>query len=75
MSNTVNANSIRQLIITALLAGDDTKTIAATIQAKHPESAAAKKSVKHIAWYRAQLRKSGALPKFQAVTMSAPAAE
>lgn len=63
MSNTVNPNSIRQTVITALMAGADTKSIAEQLKAKFPESAAAAKSVKHIAWYRATLRKQGLLPK------------
>jgi hypothetical protein len=46
-----------------LLDGATTKAITETIQAKFPQSAAAKKSVKHIAWYRAQLRKDGKMPK------------
>lgn len=61
--NAVNPNSIRQLICTALLAGADTKSITEKIKAVHPNSKAAEKSVKHIAWYRADLRKRGLLPK------------
>ncbi len=72
--NAVNPNSIRQMVCTALLAGKDTKTIAEQIQAAHPNSAAAAKSTKHIAWYRADLRKKGLLPK-PGQMIAAPAAE
>jgi hypothetical protein len=61
--NIVNPNSIRQIIRTALLRNTPTKDIAAMITKAHPNSAAAAKSVKHIAWYRAQMRKNGELPK------------
>ncbi len=62
----VNPNSIRQTILTALLAGQDTKTISATLTERFPASMAAAKSVKHIAYYRSELRKAGRLPAFQA---------
>ena len=73
MSNIVNPNSIRQTVITMLLAGADTKSIAASVQEKFPQSAAAAKSTKHIAWYRADLKKRGLLPV--AGVETAPAAE
>ena len=60
--NITNPNSIRQIIMTAILAGESTKDIAVKVQAAHPDSAAAKKSVKHIAWYRARMKKDGLLP-------------
>lgn len=62
-SGKVNPESIRQTICLALLAGATTKDIAAVLQDKYPESAAARKSVIHIAFYRAKLRKSGHLPR------------
>lgn len=56
----VNPNSIRQIVRTMLLGGSDTKTIAAVLLDRFPTSAAAAKSVKHIAYYRAQLKKEAA---------------
>lgn len=61
--NAVNPNSIRQMVCTALLNGETTEQITEKIKAAHPNSAAAAKSVKHIAWYRADLRKRGLLAK------------
>lgn len=55
--------SIRQIIRGGLLAGETTKEIAAKVQAAFPDSAAAKKSAKHIAWYKATMKKAGELPK------------
>ncbi len=60
--NAVNPNSIRQLIMTSIIAGKTTKEIAVELAAKHPDSAAAKKSSKHIGWYRARMKKDGMLP-------------
>jgi hypothetical protein len=60
--NATNPNSIRQNIIGMILAGKPTKEIAEMLTAKFPESAAAKKSAKHIGWYRARLKKDGKLP-------------
>lgn len=54
--------SIRQICMTGILAGKSTKEIAAEIQAAHPASAAAAKSAKHIAWYKATMKKAGQLP-------------
>lgn len=62
----VNPESTRQLIRTALLAGQGTKEIAAMLQERKPGTAAALKSDRHIAFYRAKLRKEGLLPKPQA---------
>ena len=56
----VNPNSIRQTIRTMLQAGASTKEIAAVLAEKFPTSAAAAKSVKHIAYYRAELKKEAA---------------
>lgn len=48
--------TIKSVIVTALHAGLGTKEITALIQAEFPESAAARKAEKHIAWYRSKLR-------------------
>lgn len=64
--NITNPRSIRQIILTGLMAGQSTKEIAALVVAAHPDSAAAKKSVKHIAWYRAWLKKNPAQAASQA---------
>lgn len=55
--NIVNPGSIRQIVLTALQQGKTTEEITAMIRAAHPESAAAAKPTKHIAWYRAYLKK------------------
>lgn len=57
-----NAKSIRQIIMGGILVGKPTKEIAAEVQAAYPDSAAAKKSAKHIAWYRSDMKKRGLLP-------------
>jgi ribosomal protein L11 methylase PrmA len=54
--------SIRQLIMSGILAGKPTKEIAAAVQAEFPTSAAAAKSTKHIAWYRSRMKKDGQIP-------------
>lgn len=54
--------SIRQICRKGILAGTPTKEIAAEITLHHPTSAAAAKSGKHIAWYRATMKKAGELP-------------
>lgn len=54
--------SIRSYIRTNLLAGTPTKVIGEGLARFFPDSAAARKSVKHIAFYRAQMRKAGELP-------------
>ncbi len=66
--NAVNPNSIRQLVMTMILAGASTKDIGTELQAKHPESAAAKKVSKHVGWYRARMKKDGLLPIAAKVT-------
>lgn len=58
-----NPGSIRQGIRTRLLAGEDTKQIAAWLAEAKPGTAAAAKSTIHIAFYRSKLRKEGLLPK------------
>lgn len=58
-----NPGSIRQGIRSRLLAGEDTKTIAAWLAEAKPGTAAAAKSTIHIAFYRSKLRKEGLLPK------------
>jgi hypothetical protein len=49
--------SIRSLIMSEITAGTPTKEIAAKVQAQFPGTAAATKSVKHIAWYRSRMKK------------------
>lgn len=56
-------DSIRQTIRQGLLAGQDTATLTASLQAKFPTSKAALKAPKHIAFYRSKLRAEGLLPK------------
>lgn len=61
--NIINPSSIRQIVLTALTAlqqGKTTAEITTLIQAAHPNSAAAAKPTKHIAWYRAYLKKNPA---------------
>lgn len=58
-----NANSIRKTIREGLLAGDSTETIAARLKELFPNSMAAAKSSKHIAFYKSLMRKAGELPK------------
>lgn len=58
-----NANSIRKTIRDGLLAGDSTETIAARLKELFPNSMAAAKSSKHIAFYKSLMRKAGELPK------------
>ena len=49
--------SIRSLIMSEITKGTPTKEIAALVQAQFPGTAAATKSVKHIAWYRSRMKK------------------
>ena len=51
--------SIRQLVLTGILAGKKNAEIAQEIIKFHPASAAAKKSSKHINWYRSYAKKNG----------------
>lgn len=60
-TSTVNPNSIRQICLRGFLAGKPRTEIAAEIQAAHPDSAAARKSVKHIAWHYGDMKKRGLL--------------
>lgn len=53
-----NKRSIRQICLQGIAAGMSTKDIAAIIVAEYPDSAAAHKSAKHIAWYRAWVKKN-----------------
>lgn len=62
--------SIRSLIRTQLLLGTPTKEIGAMLTVHFPQSAAAAKSVKHIAFYRAQMKKAGELPVVRQATAS-----
>lgn len=52
----VERKTIKSVIVAGLRAGLGTKEIAAQVQAAFPNSAAARKSEKHIAWYRSKLR-------------------
>ena len=49
--------SIRQIVLRGLKEKRSTASIAAVIQELHPDSAAARKSAKHIAWYRGMVKK------------------
>lgn len=51
--------SIRQTIRQGILAGQSTKDLTATVQARFPGSAAARKPAKHIAHYRCLMKKAG----------------
>jgi hypothetical protein len=46
-----------------LLSGASTKEIAVVLVARFPDSAAARKSVVHVAYYRSELRDEGLLPR------------
>jgi hypothetical protein len=48
--------TIKSVIVTGLRNGLGTKEITALLQDQFPASAAARKAVKHIAWYRSRLR-------------------
>ena len=48
--------TIKSVIVNGIRAGLGTKDIAALVRERFPESAAARKSEKHIAWYRSKLR-------------------
>lgn len=49
--------SIRSLIMAGITVGRSTKEIAADVQAQFPNTQAAAKSTKHIAWYRSRMKK------------------
>lgn len=49
-------DTIKHLILSGLKAGLSTKEIAAQLLETYPSSAAAAKSVKHIAWYRTKVK-------------------
>jgi hypothetical protein len=53
--------SIRSLIRGMLLDGATTQEITAKVIQFHPTSAAAAKPAKHIAWYKATMKKAGEL--------------
>ena len=61
MSNQAKPDSIRQICLRGFLAGTSRKDIATEIQAKHPDSQAAKLSTKHIAWHYGDMKKKGLL--------------
>ena len=50
--------SIREICLTGIAQGRNTPSIAAVIKELHPDTAAAEKSAKHIAWYRAWAKKN-----------------
>lgn len=54
----VNPNSIRQTILTMLGEGKNTKEIEAVLKERFPNSMAAQKAVRHVAWYKAQIKKA-----------------
>lgn len=49
-------DTIKHLIVSGIKAGKTTKEIAAELVAAFPNSAAAAKTVKHIAWYRTKVK-------------------
>lgn len=51
--------SIREICLTGIANGVNTPSIAAVIKQLHPDSQAAEKASKHIAWYRAYAKKHG----------------
>ena len=53
--------SIRQICLQGFLAQKSRKEIAAEITEHHPNSAAAAKSAKHIAWHYGDMKKRGLL--------------
>lgn len=61
VGNGAAPKSIRQLIMGSILAGKPTKEIAEAVKAAFPNSQAAAKSTKHIAWYRSRMKKDGQL--------------
>lgn len=61
----VNPKSIRQTVMRMLGEGKATKEIAEVLKSEFPGTAAAAKSDKHIAFYRAKMRQDGTLPKYQ----------
>lgn len=71
MSNT-NPQSIRQICLKGFLAQEPRETIAARIKELHPNSKAAEKSTKHIAWHYGDMKKAGLL---DAVLEGAPTSE
>ena len=59
---TTPKDSIRRTIREGLLAGQSTADITATVKEKFPQSQAAAKPAKHIAFYRSHMKKAGELP-------------
>lgn len=68
---TVNTNttpeshvpSIRSLMIEGILMNIPKATIRSAVERHHPMAAGATKFAKHLAWYRADLKKKGLLPE------------
>ena len=53
-----NTNTIKHLITTGIRDGKTTEQIADELAERFPNSAAAAKSVKHIAWYRTKMKQN-----------------
>lgn len=58
-SRRTDVPSIREICLTGIANGVNTPSIASVIKQFHPDTAAAAKSSKHIAWYRAWAKKHG----------------
>jgi hypothetical protein len=56
-----NPTSIRQICLNGFLAGKTRAAIAEEIKAQHPNSQAAAKSARHIAWHYGDMKKQGLL--------------
>lgn len=63
MANNTNPNSIRQICLRGFINGTPRAEIARQIADAHPNSMAASKSVKHIAWHFGDMKKRGIIPK------------
>lgn len=72
MANNTNPNSIRQICLRGFIAGKSRAEIAAEIVAVAPDSMAAVKSVKHIAWHFGDMKKRGVIPKDTVLAKNAP---
>jgi len=72
--NSVNPNSIRQVLRNGLIAGQTTVQLTALLSEKFPGTQAALKPSVHIGFYRSKLRKEGKLPPVQrkALPVTAP---
>lgn len=61
VADAAKPKSIRQLVMGMILAGKPTKEIGEQIGIHFPGTAADRKRVKHIAWYRSRMKKDGLL--------------